>query len=176
MLPTLACVFIFTSPPCPTRAPLSRRARDHGIGNFRTAALAALVVRNHLHCRFRVFCRVSRTCARTDIFAVASSRRRGGSTTRRSRSRGCPRALDRRSSSCSASSERRSRLWFVIATTPSGERCRSVDGLWSSTRNRSLTHWEAQTAHRLHDEHPFMSIPCELRSSDDGRCLILARA
>ena len=44
------------------------------------------------------------------------------------------------------------------------------------TRNRSLMQWEAQTAHRLHDEHPFMSIPCELRSSDDGRCLILSWA
>ena len=56
----------------------------------------------------------------------------------------------------------------------SGERCRSVDGLWSSTRNRSLTHWEAQTAHRLHSEHLFTRV-CELQTNSDGRCLILGR-
>ena len=107
---------------------------EHRTGNFCTAALAALVVQNCLYCRFGVFCCVSRTCARVDICAVASVRRRGASAsaTKRSRSRRCPRALDLGSSSCGASSERRWRLWFVIATTRSGERCWSVGGLWSS--------------------------------------------
>ena len=68
---------------------------EHRTGYFRTAALAALVVRNGFHCRRSVACHVCPMCARPGIFAAGSLCRHGGPTTRRFRSRGCCRALNR---------------------------------------------------------------------------------
>ena len=106
LLPTLACAIVFASPRSPARAPWSirRACTQDGKLLHRGSCCACRTERSSLS--LCVICRVSHTCARPDIFAVASLRRRGGLTTGRSWSR----ALDHRSPSCSASSERLSRL------------------------------------------------------------------
>ena len=139
--------------------------REHGTENFRTTGLTALARQNRFHCCFGVVCRVSCTCTRPDTFAAAFSRCHWGRQSRQSWSHDCRHALN----------ECRWLLRFTFATMWSGEPCQSVDGLFSSTHNRSLTHWEAQTAHRPRDEHPFIFV-CELQTNNVSCWLMLACA
>ena len=140
---------------------------EHRTGNFRTAALAALVV---AMANQRRDLRSEGPLQEEDPWSKARGhpRRRSHATMRRCNGEHAG------SSACATDTTGGAEAKAKIVPYDHAERGTVPvrDGPWSSTRNSSLAHWEAQTAHWLYDGYPLKWASCELRVNfDQARAL-----